>query len=357
MLKAKKYDWKDSNMANFGGKEERSVKKKSAETEPAWAGTGKAVEVRVWRINKFKVEAWPKGDYGKFYTGDSYIVLNVYKVPGEVALKMDVHFWIGQFSSQDEYATAAYKTVELDTYHDDIPVQHREVQDYESEKFKSYFPFLTYMKGGCESGFNHVGVQAYAPRLLHLSTGTTKNVVQVKEVKLAKGSLNDHDSFVLDLGSRILCYNGPKANLFEKTKCTQYARELESTRNGRSKVETSDSISDLLPDANVHPKEAAKYTKADDKLLRLSDASGQMKLDLVDGVDLTKGLLNTNDIFFVDNGAELYIWCGLKSSVDERMHTMVHATKYLNSTNHPFAPFHIYMEGNEDKEFWDLFTD
>jgi len=37
--------------------------------------------------------------------------------------------------------------------------------------------------------------------------------------------------------------------------------------------------------------------------------------------------------------------------------TMVHATKYLNSTNHPFAPFHIYMEGKEDKEFWDLFTD
>ena len=30
-------------------------------------------------------------------------------------LLYDVHFWIGQFSSQDEYATAAYKTVELDT--------------------------------------------------------------------------------------------------------------------------------------------------------------------------------------------------------------------------------------------------
>lgn len=30
-------------------------------------------------------------------------------------LKYNLHFWIGQYSTQDEYGTAAYKTVELDT--------------------------------------------------------------------------------------------------------------------------------------------------------------------------------------------------------------------------------------------------
>lgn len=27
----------------------------------------------------FKVTHWPKEDYGKFYNGDSYIILNTYK--------------------------------------------------------------------------------------------------------------------------------------------------------------------------------------------------------------------------------------------------------------------------------------
>ena len=48
-------------------------------------------------LQKFKVKEWPKEEYGFFYTGDSYIVLNVYKEEDE--LKYDVHFWIGKYST------------------------------------------------------------------------------------------------------------------------------------------------------------------------------------------------------------------------------------------------------------------
>ena len=81
LRKAKKYDWKDSNMALFGSDTEKKVKKESAETEPAWKGAGQAVGMQIWRIVKFKVTHWPKEDYGKFYDGDSYIILNTYKKP------------------------------------------------------------------------------------------------------------------------------------------------------------------------------------------------------------------------------------------------------------------------------------
>jgi gelsolin len=120
LVKAKKYDWKDSNMALFGSDTEKQVKKASAETEPAWKGAGQSVGLQIWRIVKFKVEHLPKEDYGNFYNGDSYIILNTYKDPEGDEIKYDLHFWIGQFSTQDEYGTAAYKTVELDTYVRDI---------------------------------------------------------------------------------------------------------------------------------------------------------------------------------------------------------------------------------------------
>lgn len=152
----------------------------------------------------FKVKDWPKEDYGKFFSGDSYIILNTYKDKEsdevrlsvrlmviisdykitklikfywcfdhfqsivdakflcynsqwmqhqflfetkpihywltiewnpyflhlfkflyyhfELQLLYDVHFWIGKESSQDEYGTAAYKTVELDTFVSSIKI-------------------------------------------------------------------------------------------------------------------------------------------------------------------------------------------------------------------------------------------
>ena len=43
---------------------------------------------------------------------------------------------------KDEYGTAAYKTCEIDAFLDDAAVQHREVQNHESQLFKDYFDKL-----------------------------------------------------------------------------------------------------------------------------------------------------------------------------------------------------------------------
>jgi hypothetical protein len=53
---------------------------------------------------------------GHFHTGDSYILLcTSLKRPGSAAaLAHNIHFWLGEETSNDESGVAAYKTVELD---------------------------------------------------------------------------------------------------------------------------------------------------------------------------------------------------------------------------------------------------
>lgn len=78
-----------------------------------------------------------------FLAGDSYIVLSTKSNDN-----WDVHFWLGNQTSQDEAGTAAIKTVELDDSLGGLPVQYREVQDHESALFLSYFKNgIKYLQG------------------------------------------------------------------------------------------------------------------------------------------------------------------------------------------------------------------
>lgn len=54
-------------------------------------------------------------------------------------LSYDIHYWIGQASSQDEQGAAAIYTTQMDDFLKGRAVQHREVQGNESETFRGYF--------------------------------------------------------------------------------------------------------------------------------------------------------------------------------------------------------------------------
>lgn len=364
MQKAKEYDWKDSNMALFGSATEKQVKKESAESEPAWKGAGKSVGLQIWRIVKFQVTHWEKEKYGEFYNGDSYIVLNTYKNKDEEELNYDVHFWIGKKSTQDEYATAAYKTVELDTLLDDKPVQHREVQGHESHMFLSYFATITLLKGGADTGFRRVLPEVYETRLLHVKRvnvtvrGKEKKRILVSEVAPKKDSLSSEDVFLIDTGKAIYQYNGSECSHDEKFKAAQVLAEVISSRGGKTTHETLEEGA-VAPN---HPafaalrdtprKEKADAKRGERKMFVVSDEDGSLDMDeIAEGDDVSKDKLTEKDVFVINTGTHCYCWIGKGASVDERRNGLTYAANYLNKTETPWLPITVVQQGKEGADF------
>jgi gelsolin len=373
MLKAKEYNLADSNIANLGSDLDKKIRQAAANTEDAWKGAGKKLGLEIWRIEKFHVKAWPKDQYGSFYSGDSYIVLHTYKKkPDSDALAWDVHFWLGKHTSQDEAGTAAYKTVELDDLLNGAPVQHREVQGHESEMFMKYFNNqIRLMEGGVDSGFHHVEPEKYTPRLLHLKG---KKRVRVTQVDLVAGSLNSGDVFILDAGLKLYQFNGRKSGPQEKMKGAQTSRAISDERKGLPQIfviEEGEKGSDSKEFWTAMGGEAAIKTAeeggSDDdaenegnkvrKLFRLSDASGTMTFSEVgSGSNIKRNQLDSSDVFIFDDGAEVFAWIGKKSSVEEKKKALSFAQDYLTKYNRPmWLPICRILEGAENETFENQF--
>jgi len=364
MLKPKKYDIADSNIANLGSDLEKKVKLASAQTEPAWNNAGTKVGLLIWRIEKFHVISWPIDQYGSFYDGDSYIVLNTYIKPGGNAFQWDVHFWLGQYTSQDEAGTAAYKTVELDDKLGGAPVQHREVQGHESDLFLTYFKNeIKLLSGGVDSGFKHVKPEEYKPRLLHLKG---KKKVRVTQVDLDRNSLNSGDTFILDNGLKIFQWNGKKSGPQEKQKGAQLSHALVDERKGKAKItvlEEGDKEADfwgLL--GGFGPVKSAEEGGDDleaekvgvKMLFHLSDASGKMEFkQIATGASCKRSLLNSDDVFILDTGAEVFAWIGKGASSEEKSKALGYAQDYLTNFSRPaYLPISKILEGSENSMFF-----
>jgi gelsolin len=367
MLKQQPINIADTNIANLGSDLEKKVREAAAEHEPAWKNAGKKEGLEIWRIEKFKVVPWPQEQYGSFYNGDSYIVLHTYKKKDSNQLCWDVHFWLGKYTTQDEAGTAAYKTVELDDLLGGAPVQHREVQGYESSLFLSYFPNgMKILEGGVGSGFNHVKPEEYEPRLLEFEG---KRHIKVTQVPLTRDSLNSHGVFILDTGLKIYQWNGKHSTPLERNKASQICNAIESERNGLAKshvIEEGDHskhfwevlggegpVKDTPPEKpNAQPQSSEKV------LLKLTDQSGNISYTQVaTGNNVKKSLLDTHDVFILDTGYEVFAWIGKQASAGEKKVAMQYAHDYLIKNNKPpHLPIARVLEGGENESFEQAFN-
>lgn len=369
MQKLENVDIAESNIAMLGSDLELEVRKAAAESAEEWKGCGQTPGVEIWRIEKFQVKKWPKKEYGNFFDGDSYIVLHTYKPdPKQDKLAWNVHFWLGQNTSQDEAGTAAYKTVELDDLLGTLPVQFREVQGHESNEFLQLFePSINVLTGGVESGFNIVKPEEYKPRLLQMK-GKGKNVA-VMQVELSRDSLNEGDVFILDAGLDVVVWSGSSAHAFEKRKATEVLNAIKDQRNGKVQGVFIDGQEDCeIFWSNLGGKGDVKDAAAggDDAsaedpkthLVRLSDAGGKLELTEVRQTlgKLDWSELSSDDVFIIATSTTVYIWVGGGASKEERGQAFQHANDYLVEKGLPFTTSVVrVMQASHNKHLESFF--
>jgi gelsolin len=369
LVHLKEYDIKDSNVELIDSALDHKVKHASAETEPAWndGHVGISAGLFVWRIENFAVVPVPSASYGQFYDGDSYIILHTQQVkstssssseaanPNNNKLTHDIYFYLGLHTSQDEAGTAAYKTVELDSFLHNTATQHRELQSNPSPAFLSLFPRLTIRRGGVASGFRHVEAPSTDTTITPIMTllrvfkhpsSTSPDAVVVYEVPPAWQSLDEADVFILDTGnSKIWVWQGMRCSPMEKAKAAQVVHDMKMVKRVDVEVVSqtesrSRAVVRMLAGgdedgfgvlkaarpiiAGSVPSRPSSASGAGvgrgKRLFRLSDESGQPGFGLVkEGGDISRADLDGNDVFVLDDASKtIWVWEGQEASRAEK---------------------------------------
>ncbi|RZC38446.1 gelsolin, partial [Asbolus verrucosus] len=322
----------------------------------------------------FKPVAYPQNDYGKFYTGDSYLVLNT-KINKRGEKTWDIHFWLGSQTSQDEAGSAAIFAVQLDDQLGGVPVQYRETQEHESQLFLSYFKNgVRYLPGGIASGFKHVDPNAFEKRLFQVKGSRN---IRVKQVDPVVSAMNRGDCFILDVGRDIYIYVGAKSKRVERLKAISAANQIrDQDHAGKAKVHIIDEYS---PDhdfaeffsalgsgsASSVPDESsggddAQFESSQERsvaLYRVSDASGSLKVDMVAQKPLQQSLLDGEDCFILDTtDSNIFVWVGKKCTNKEKQESMTKAQNFLTSKKYPaWTQVQRIVEGAEPTAFTQYF--
>ncbi|CAH0562697.1 unnamed protein product [Brassicogethes aeneus] len=336
--------------------------------EPAFASSGKKEGIEIWRMENFKPVPYPKNDYGKFFTGDSYIVLKT----SRSVKSWDIFFWLGAETTQDESGAAAILSIKLDDQLGGGPIQHREVQDHESNNFLSLFPNgVRYLPGGINSGFTHFK-EVKQVRLFQVKG--CRNV-RIKQVPVSVQSMNQGDCFILDDGSKIMVYVGVRSRITEKIKAINAANSIrDQDHAGKATVEIIDEYSppsdfdqffktlgggskDQVSEDSDDDQEFEKNQVNTVALYRVSDASGDLEISKVGERPLSQSMLDSSDCFILDTGVSIFVWIGKRCTANEKKESMATADKFIKSKNYPkWTNVQRIVEGCETGTFTQYFS-
>ncbi|KZV33943.1 villin-4, partial [Dorcoceras hygrometricum] len=304
--------------------------------------------IEIWRIENFNPVPVPKSQHGKFFMGDSYVILKTTALKNG-GLRHEIHYWLGKDTSQDEAGTAAIKTVELDAALGGRAVQYREIQGQETEKFLSYFkPCIIPQEGGIASGFKHIEAEEHQTRLF---------------VPFARSSLNHDDIFILDTKSKIFQFNGSNSSIPERAKALEVVQYVKDTyHDGKCEIAAIED-GKLMADAEsgefwgffggfapLPRKTSSDESKSADVAPKLFCVERGEAVP-VEGDSLTRELLDTYKCYFLDCGLEVFIWMGRNTSLTSRKAACSTVDELLCSLDRSKSHIIRVIEGFETVKF------
>lgn len=183
----------------YGDEITEHCKKLQANAEAFLASCGKH-DVEIYRIVNFTPTPVAEEHFGQFYDGDSYVCLFQH------SKDYDIHYWEGVDSTADETGSAAAFTVQLSDTLSKPARHHLELMNEETSLFLSHFTNgIRYLHGGAGSGFKHYTPDVHEPKLYCVHG---KRYPRCFEMELKASSLNQGDSFVLDLDDKLYIWSG-----------------------------------------------------------------------------------------------------------------------------------------------------
>jgi hypothetical protein len=293
---------------------------------PVFPTSGPGVTIKVWVIEEFDKRPVRVEDYGRFFAGDSYVVLLTYSRKGAPA--NIIFFHQGRDSSVNEQGTSAYMTRLMQ---DDLKgdcTQIRVLQGKEPADFLKLFDRAVVLRRG---DYQRDAVAAAAaattakPALLFVQ-GFDEECVRAVEVDASWKQLVHEGVFLLvdPAKQRAFRWVGAHARDCERA-CAErvlkrYYAACTTVVDETPNKESKEFWAAMGGGTPSEPLEALPK-RFDTRVFELSSASGIVAVEPL-SPPLRQDDLGPRSVYIVDSGVELYVRFGSQSLHNERLFSL-----------------------------------
>ncbi|KAK9879533.1 hypothetical protein WA026_006604 [Henosepilachna vigintioctopunctata] len=333
----------------------------------------------IWKVEDMSITALPKEQYGIFNDEDSYVIYSasqngqptgVETVAKEIkteSLEYHVHFWLGSETTPNKSGVAAFKTVELDSILNGIATQHRETQDFESSRFKSYF------KNGIRIIKSEIhGKLIPYPKLYRVKGKCCPVLTEIHDITW--NSFNSSYVLILHTDKYLFLWVGRSSNATERIHAMKIAEELNTSSISSNIVFVDDGYEKTMPEEfkkefnKIMPLEKRVVlpdcqdkddvsTERHIRLYKCSDNAGKYKVTEIKNGPLAQKDLSSEGVFIIDQGIfGIWIWVGKKSTAKEKAEALRNARGFVKKKKYPSTTkVTRVVDGYEPDEFKFLF--